>query len=196
VADDLDMDDQFAAVGHDYAKVVGRKSAGTLKLTPDAKGIRAVIDLPDTSFARDLRESHGRGDVRGWSFAFRALEDIWSLAPGTSTPLRTVTKMRTIEVSPGVAQPCYPATASARGAFAPSAATRLGLNDAAARIACTEFLREVATTGNLKLRMIGWYYTSTPRLYDARIAEWAKRDVWRPSMKMRENMLKLEGALL
>jgi uncharacterized protein len=164
-ADHLADDDQFAVVSHDTTKVLGRKSARTLTLTPDRKGIRAVIDMPNTSYARDLAESHARGDVPAWSFSFRTIEDRWELTPGSSTPLRTVTAARLIEVSPGVAMPAYPATASARGGLATIPARR-GTNDAEAVRAALQFLERACDSRNLNLRMIGRYDTSPPRMIE------------------------------
>jgi HK97 family phage prohead protease len=62
--------DPLALVQHMPQLVLGRRSAGTLKLTEDARGLAFEIDVPDTTTARDLLVSVERGDVRGASFAF------------------------------------------------------------------------------------------------------------------------------
>jgi HK97 family phage prohead protease len=67
--------DPLALVHHLPHLVLGRRSAGTLRLTEDSRGLAFEIDPPDTSAARDLMVSVQRGDVRGASFAF-------TVAPG------------------------------------------------------------------------------------------------------------------
>lgn len=62
--------DPLALVQHMPQLVLGRRSAGTLKLIEDARGLAFEIDVPDTTTARDLLVSVERGDVRGASFAF------------------------------------------------------------------------------------------------------------------------------
>ncbi len=56
--------DPLALVQHQPQLVLGRRSAGTLRLNEDAKGLAFEIDLPETSAARDLLVSVERGDVR------------------------------------------------------------------------------------------------------------------------------------
>jgi hypothetical protein len=62
--------DPLALVAHMPALVLGRRSAGTLALAQDQHGLIFDIKMPDTTAARDLVESVGRGDIRGASFAF------------------------------------------------------------------------------------------------------------------------------
>jgi hypothetical protein len=169
-ASQLDLDDQIADLAHDSTRVLGRKSAGTLVLTPDTKGIRATIALPRTSFARDLKESYGRGDTPAWSFTFRAAEDEWRHEPGVPDPIRTITKMRLIAVSPGVAHPAYPDTATARGAVRPLPIRR-SANDLAAAQLAVKFLDHLIESRNLGLRMRGIYTTSPPRLVECESRE-------------------------
>ena len=103
----LREDDIRALWSHDTSKVLGRKSAGTLRLSVDAKGLRYEIDPPDTQIGRDAITSIRRGDVTGSSFGF--------------VPRATVEKkegnqyideqhdLQLMEVSP-VAFPAYSAT--------------------------------------------------------------------------------------
>lgn len=44
----------LALANHDYTTVLGSTANGTLRLTMDANGVNVEIDLPDTSYARDL----------------------------------------------------------------------------------------------------------------------------------------------
>ena len=62
--------DPLALLQHMPHLVLGRRSAGTLRLAEDARGLAFEIDLPDTTAARDLAVSVARGDIKGASFAF------------------------------------------------------------------------------------------------------------------------------
>ncbi len=64
-------DDVLALVDHDPSKVLGRSTAGTLRLRSDDYGLAVEIDLPDTTLGRDVRELVRRGDLNGMSFGFR-----------------------------------------------------------------------------------------------------------------------------
>jgi HK97 family phage prohead protease len=77
--------DPLALVQHMPHMVLGRRSAGTLRLSEDQRGLAFEIDVPDTTAARDLLVSVERGDVRGASFAFSVPKggDTWEVR-GTS----------------------------------------------------------------------------------------------------------------
>lgn len=70
-------DDVRALIGHDPRLIVGRRSAETLRIEEDAKGLRYEIDLPDTTAGRDVLESVKRRDLDGSSFGFGVLKDDW-----------------------------------------------------------------------------------------------------------------------
>jgi HK97 family phage prohead protease len=55
---------------HDPSKMLGRTTAGTLRLREDAQGLWIECDLPETQLARDVASLIARGDVTGQSFAF------------------------------------------------------------------------------------------------------------------------------
>jgi HK97 family phage prohead protease len=57
----------YALVQHSREKPLGRRGAGTLTLTDDAKGLFVEIKPPNTQYARDAIESIGRGDIDGMS---------------------------------------------------------------------------------------------------------------------------------
>lgn len=98
--------DARALINHDPAMLLGRQSAGTLRLKVDGDGLAFEVDLPDTTYARDLRELVSRGDLTGASFGFIPGDDEWSTAPD-GAQLRTHTSVRDlIDVSP-VTFPAY-----------------------------------------------------------------------------------------
>lgn len=73
--------DPLALVQHMPQLVLGRRSAGTLRLKEDRNGLAFEIDVPETTAARDLLVSVQRGDVKGASFAFTTPKggDRWSV---------------------------------------------------------------------------------------------------------------------
>ena len=75
-------DDVVATFNHDENLVLGRASAGTLRLAVDARGLRYELDLPDTSAGRDVRVNVRRGDVRGSSFSFLTRSATWRKEDG------------------------------------------------------------------------------------------------------------------
>jgi HK97 family phage prohead protease len=61
--------DVVALYNHDPMFILGRESAGTLRISVDEKGLRYEVDAPESR--ADVVEAIERGDVRGSSFAFR-----------------------------------------------------------------------------------------------------------------------------
>lgn len=72
--------DVVALRNHDPAKLLGRVSAGTLRLAVDERGLHYDIDLPDTTEGRDTAVLLERGDIVGSSFGFRTIRDSWAKA--------------------------------------------------------------------------------------------------------------------
>lgn len=62
--------DVVATFNHDMNAVLGRTTAGTLRLHADEKGLAFECDLPDTTAGRDVWTSIQRGDLNSCSFAF------------------------------------------------------------------------------------------------------------------------------
>ena len=106
-SDAVREDDVRALFNHDPSQVLGRTKSGTLELAEDDNGLQTRINLPDTSYARDLRESVRRGDVDQMSFAFQTVEDDWRKENGAN--IRELIKVRLLDVSP-VTYPAYEAT--------------------------------------------------------------------------------------
>src|SRR5262245_6404384 len=66
--------DVRAFVDHDPAKILGRVTAGTLRMKPDERGLRVEIEPGNQSYARDVIESIQRRDISGMSFAFSTVK--------------------------------------------------------------------------------------------------------------------------
>jgi len=98
----------FAFWAHDEKEILGSTRSGTLQLDNRPEGLRFSIQLPDSAASRF--ESIARGDVPGVSFSFIPEADSWDNA--TTPPTRTLTAVRLLEISPGVAFPAYPAASS------------------------------------------------------------------------------------
>jgi HK97 family phage prohead protease len=98
--------DVRALFNHDPSMVLGRQASGTLRLKVDGDGLAYEVDLPDTSYAHDLRNLVARGDVTGASFGFIPGDDEWSSTPD-GRQLRTHTRIKElVDVSP-VTFPAY-----------------------------------------------------------------------------------------
>jgi HK97 family phage prohead protease len=106
--DTIANDDIRALINHNPQYVLGRTRARTLKLAEDDKGLAVTIDLPDTSYARDLVESIRRGDVSGMSIGFTALDDVVE-EDADGAMVRTLKRVKLHDVSP-VTFPIYPQT--------------------------------------------------------------------------------------
>ena len=99
--------DVVCLFNHNDNFVLGRTSAGTLRLSQDDHGLFYECDLPDTTLGRDLRESIKRKDISGCSFAFAVNEDgqEWDEDErGIKRDITDVTEL--IDVSP-VTHPAY-----------------------------------------------------------------------------------------
>lgn len=101
--------DVRAMYDHDTGKILGRSSAGTLRMTEDSVGLRVEIDLPDTTAGRDTAFSVGRGDVRGMSFGFYTPKDGDEWDRGQDPPVRSLKHVNIDDVTV-TAFPAYPDT--------------------------------------------------------------------------------------
>jgi len=79
--------DVLGLVDHDPHRVLARTKSGTLRLSEDMRGLQFDLDLPDTSYARDILELVTRNDAGGMSFGFHVLEERWD---GDHRELRSV----------------------------------------------------------------------------------------------------------
>ena len=98
------LNDPLALYSHETVRLLGRRSAGTLRLSEDTKGLAIEIDLPDTSDGRDVGVLIERGDLKGMSFGFSVTHDEWdeTLDP----PRRTIHAVELREVTV-CASPAY-----------------------------------------------------------------------------------------
>ena len=103
----LKQSDVRALIDHEPQEIIGRLSAGTLRIAKDDKGLRVEIDPPNSPRGENIVESIRRRDVTGMSFAFQALNVAWN--EKVDPPVRTVTDMLVREVSV-VSFPAYPQT--------------------------------------------------------------------------------------
>jgi uncharacterized protein len=101
-----------ALVNHDWDKVIGRTKAKTLTLREDDKGLNFEIELPNTSYARDLAESMERGDIDQCSFGFYVDEGKERWDYSQEPALRTLEEVDLYEISV-VSIPAYEDTEAA-----------------------------------------------------------------------------------
>lgn len=102
--------DVRALIDHDSGRVIGRTTAGSLRLSEDDHGLAVEIDLPDTTDGRDLATLIERGDISGMSFGFVVTKQTWDETG--ETPKRTIEAVELHEVSV-VAFPAYDDTSIA-----------------------------------------------------------------------------------
>lgn len=105
----LREDDVRGAFNHDPSRLLGRTSAGTMRLSVDEIGLKYEIDLGNTTVAKDVEEMVDRGDVTGSSFMFNVTDygdrkenDVW---------ISEIKGVRLYETGP-VTFPAYEATSA------------------------------------------------------------------------------------
>jgi HK97 family phage prohead protease len=111
--DTIARDDVRASFNHNLDQLLGRKSAGTLRLSEDVRGLRYVITINDKDpVAIGVAAKIARRDVSGSSFWFEPVSDDdeqWERGASGQLPLRTLLKVKLIEAGP-VALPAYAQT--------------------------------------------------------------------------------------
>jgi HK97 family phage prohead protease len=85
----IQNNDILAYKEHNPVYLLGRKSAGTLKMENRADGLYVSIDIPKTSYGDDTLVSAERGDLRSWSFGFSS--------PKSKNYVRSGEKIREIQ---------------------------------------------------------------------------------------------------
>jgi HK97 family phage prohead protease len=71
-------DDVRALFNHNPDAILGRTTAGTLKLWADNTGLGYRVTLPDNELGRSVAAAVGRGDISGASFSFTPLKHEWT----------------------------------------------------------------------------------------------------------------------
>lgn len=114
---DVLNDNAVALFNHDMNLVLGRNGVN-VTLSEDESGLRYKVKLPDTTFAKDLRQLIKDGIIHQSSFAFTVKEQRWAKPEKTGEPhVRTITKVgRLYDVSP-VTTPAYPDASVGARAF-------------------------------------------------------------------------------
>lgn len=99
---------------HDPNLLLGRTTAGTLRLKSDTSGggLHQETDLPDTQLGRDVRTLTERRDLTGQSIGFVVAPggDQWDSRGGGHGQVRTITKIGTLLDVSAVTYPAYPTT--------------------------------------------------------------------------------------
>lgn len=104
----LRSSDPVALFDHDTSRVLGRLSAGTLRISDDTRGLFVEIDPPDTEAGRDVLTSIRRGDVRGQSIRFRGAVATWEQRGADAVRIVSAVQ-ELVDVGP-VTLPAYPTT--------------------------------------------------------------------------------------
>jgi HK97 family phage prohead protease len=102
--------DVLALLAHDWGRVLGRQSAGTLRLKDTPLGLHFELDADTTtpSGQEALGTVRSRA-VKGCSFGFRVLWDDWS--DDGAIPTRTIREIELHEISL-LANPAYDTTSA------------------------------------------------------------------------------------
>ena len=128
--------------------VLGRKSAGTLRIFDDNRGLRYEIDPGETTVYRDVAQFIKRKDVQGSSFAFMITDEQPRKENGIR--IREIRGVELFDVGP-VTFPAYESTST-------GVRMRGELNDAKAffeRMDTDERRRRVAVVTGARARLVG-----------------------------------------
>jgi uncharacterized protein len=110
-------------INHDPNRLLGRVSAGTLRLQDTSDGLAFECDFPDTEAAREAYASIQRGDMHGCSFGFGTDtgDDTWSMerdSAGKAVAFRKIHNVSALTDVSAVTFPAYPNTSvNARSNF-------------------------------------------------------------------------------
>ncbi|MCT0040321.1 HK97 family phage prohead protease [Weissella confusa] len=105
--DGVDLSGVLALYNHDFANVLGRVDAGTLKLNVDDHGLHFVLDIPDTTLGHDVYTNIKNGNLKGLSFRFTIANggEQWKQINGQ--PTRVISKIATMREISLVSVPAY-----------------------------------------------------------------------------------------
>lgn len=105
--DGVNLSGVLALYNHDFANVLGRVDAGTLKLAVDDHGLHFVLDIPDTTLGHDVYTNIKNGNLKGVSFRFTIANggEQWKNVNGQ--PTRVISKIATMREISLVSVPAY-----------------------------------------------------------------------------------------
>lgn len=103
----LKRDNVVALLNHNPDNILGRTSAGTLRLKVDKRGLHYSVPPADTQLWRDVYELQQRGDLLGSSFGFVIKDEHVEKRDGVV--VREIRDVELIDVGP-VTFPAYEAT--------------------------------------------------------------------------------------
>lgn len=92
--------DVLATWHHDPSQVLGRTTAGTLRIEERGDGLWFSCDLPDSPLGQNVREAVRRGDAAGASFRFKVGAHRWD---GTVRRVAKVASLLDVSVTPSPA---------------------------------------------------------------------------------------------
>ena len=104
--------DVIALFNHDWNIVLGRRSAGTLKLEETPEGLQVEVIPPENSTGQYVKEAIERGDIKEMSFSFRVAKETWEQRE--DLPLRSLEDLDLIDIS-FVSFPAYASTSAEVG---------------------------------------------------------------------------------
>ena len=102
-------DDVAGLFNHDQNKILGRSSAGTLRLSVDNLGLRYEITPPETPTAQEVRVNIKAGNIPGSSFAFNVRDQ--ELRHDGDKRIREIRDVYLYDVGP-VTFPAYTSTST------------------------------------------------------------------------------------
>jgi len=105
--ENVDLTQVLGLYNHDFANVLGRVEANTLKLTVDDVGLHFVLDMPDTTIGHDVYNNIKAGNLRGMSFGFIVAEGGDSWQQGSEKPIRIINQLDTLSEISVVSRPAY-----------------------------------------------------------------------------------------
>ncbi len=103
--------DTLALFNHDYNQVLGRVSAGTLKLSADAIGLKYEITVGQSSVAQDVYDFIKRREVIGSSFSFSSVQTLY--ASDGAVDVRNLLDVDLYDVGPCTSPAYFGTTAEA-----------------------------------------------------------------------------------
>lgn len=106
----IPVSDVRSLFNHNPDKILGRTTAGTLRIFEDEVGLAFENDPPETSYSKDLQISMQRGDVNQCSFGFNVAEGGDSYSKDSSSPgnyVRSIHRISKLYDASPVTYPAY-----------------------------------------------------------------------------------------